>query len=239
MDSSSLAASDCFLADTFATMLSATTRDDGEVWLDLDDGLRVRASYSTPFTAAHGRNQAPEPNHKPGKFPATVWNGVVEFRRTDSGLWLLTLPATGHAFTMVAWPEQVPDRGAEKVCAGCYVSRPVGMFTRNPRNADGLQRRCVDCCKVAKPPIGKSSRRRSPGTRSRRRVTPAARALANAITPSPMGRKTCPCCVKSKPARRPFFVVDHRTKDGLQHLCAECSETVPALMWLQGIKKVV
>ena len=210
-----------------ALAVTATLRDDGDVWLDLADGLQVRASFTK-------RGRA-EPEHVSGKFPATVWHGLVEFARTPTGLWLVTLPE-GDPFTMVVWPEHVPDRGAEKVCAGCHVSRPVGRFTRNARNPDGLQRQCGDCSRVAKPPIGNASRRRSPVSGARRRVTPAALALANAITPSLKGWKTCSICVKSKPAKRPFFVTDHRTKDKLQHLCAECSETVPALMRLMGVK---
>lgn len=36
--------------------------------------------------------------------------------------------------------------GAEKVCRGCGVLRPLCQFSRNRRMKDGLQQKCKECC---------------------------------------------------------------------------------------------
>ena len=205
-----------FTEPDFAADITATQRDDGEVWLDFTDdaslpavGERFRAEYAT-------RRRG---------FPAPVWHGTARFTlTTTTGLWRVSLGSGSRPFNLIVHPPlhdihgEPVGRGPEKVCRSCQTSRSVAFFTRNPRNPDGLQRDCVMCSAV-------------PRSKNRRgRATASSRNRKAALVRVPDGFKACSVCASAKPATTQFFGPDRRTRDGLQHRCRRCSGTVPALM---------
>ena len=227
-----------FIADNFTVSLTATSRDDGAVWLVLLGGLRAKATYSLECPGAHRDGDTHDPkfrgdDHVAGSFPTNVWRGVVSFQRTPDCLWLATLP-DGTAFTLEVWGQELSDRGIEKVCEACQTSRPVAMFARHHKAKDGLQLCCRDCSGTLPPRIGKASLHSASNGRRKRRSTSAGRAVANAVAMAPVGWKACPECVTAKPATAAHFVPDPNTADGLQHRCRDCSGTISGLLWVIG-----
>ena len=221
--------STAFVAAAFTADLTATLRDDGALWLMLPHDLRVIAKYSLEFP--HPLDPTfRDDDHVAGSFPASLWHGIVAFQRTPDALWLVTLP-DGNSFTVLVLPDDGYDRGPEKVCAACHLSKPVGLFAVHHRTYDGLQRRCMSCSGTIQPRIGQAALHSTSNRRRSRRTTAAGRRLANAVTGARPGSKTCPECLMAKAATTHNFGPDPQTTDGLQHRCRKCSGTVPGLLW--------
>jgi hypothetical protein len=221
-----------FVADNFTVDLTATLRDDGAVWLVLVSGLRIKATYSQEYPDPTDPSFQ-EDDHVSGSFPANIWHGTVKFQRTPDALWLATLP-DGTAFTMVVWGQELFDRGLEKVCRSCQLSRRQDMFHKSGTSPDGRQHVCVHCSQAVPPRIGKAALHSASGGTRSRRSTPAGRALANVIAGAPHAWKTCPVCMAAKKPTTRNFGPDPQTEDGMQHRCRRCSGTVPGLLHAIG-----